>query len=160
VKAIANADNRHQWHSLKNNQERRRFDPMEKVKAEALTSNFVFGNDARIDRVERSSGLLKIHVTGGLGEQGCVITFENPLGFRVVDERDLMEYWPVCSTPAGWIFQIHSGGWLEQERRRPGSLMPDTYPDVKEYLITSIEDCVSVFSLDAPTLTALPSDLA
>jgi hypothetical protein len=80
------------------------------------------------------------------------VSFENPLGFRVVEERDLMEYWPVCSTPAGWLFRIHSGGWLE-ERTRRGSLMLDMYPDVKEYLITGINDCVSVLSTEMPSLS-------
>jgi hypothetical protein len=81
------------------------------------------------------------------------VTFEAALGFRVVDERDLMEYWPVCSTPAGWLFRILSGGWLDQERTREGSLMLDAYPDVKEHLISVINECVSVFSTEMPKLS-------
>jgi hypothetical protein len=80
------------------------------------------------------------------------VTFENPIGFRAVDERDLLEYWPECSTPAGWLFQILSGGWLDQERKRPGSLI-ETHSDAKEYLIAGMHDCVSVFSNEPPTLT-------
>lgn len=125
---------------------------MEKVTAEALKSNFAFTQGTEIHRIERDQDTLKVYVRGWPDESGCLVTFENPLGFRVVDERDLLEYWPVCSTPAGWLFHILNGGWLDQERKRPGSLI-ETYSGVKEYLITGILDCVSVFSDEDPTLT-------
>lgn len=59
----------------------------------------------------------------------------------------------VCSTPTGWLFRVLSGGWLEQERTRRESLLLDVYPEVKEYLIAGINDCVSVFSTEMPRLS-------
>lgn len=82
-----------------------------------------------------------------------MVSFDDTTGFRVLDERDLMEYWPVCSTPNGWLFDIKEGGWLDQERLRIGNNMLSIYPDVKEYLITGINECVSVFSTVNPELT-------
>jgi hypothetical protein len=96
--------------------------------------------------------MLKVRVSGGVGEPRCLVTFPGVLGYRVLDERDLLEYWPVCSTPAGWLFRILSGGWLEQERSRPGSLIHDAHSDVREYLVASMHECVSVFAYDEPTL--------
>ncbi|WP_256079323.1 hypothetical protein [Massilia sp. YIM B04103] len=126
---------------------------MEKVTAEALESRFAFPKGTEIGRIEQFQCVLKIHVADVNGELGCLVTFENPLGFRVVDERDLMEYWPVCSTPVGWLFRVLSGGWLDQERTRRGSLLLDMYLDVKEYLIAGINDCVPVFSTEMPKLS-------
>ena len=126
---------------------------MEEVKAEALRSNFAFTHPTVIHRIDRSQDTLKVYVSAGLSDFGCLVTFENPIGFRVVDERDLMEYWPVCSTPSGWLFHILGGGWLDQERKRHGSLMLEAYPDVKEYLIAGTNDCVSIFGFGEPTLS-------
>jgi hypothetical protein len=126
---------------------------MEKVRAEALNSNFSFTQGIEIFRIERIPDTLKIYVSGGQGELGCLVTFNAPFGFRVLDERDLLEYWPVCSTGAGWMFHILSGGWMDQDRKRSGSLMLETYPDIREYFIPSMGDCVSVLSDEAPTLT-------
>jgi hypothetical protein len=125
---------------------------IKKVTAQPLESRFVFAHGTEIGRIEHSQNGLKIYVFDVQGESGCLVTFENSLGFRVVDERDLMEYWPVCSTPTGWLFNIQGGGWLDQERTRLGSLMLDMYPGVKEYLVTGINECVSIFSIEAPML--------
>ncbi|MEM4987524.1 hypothetical protein V8G57_09015 [Collimonas sp. H4R21] len=126
---------------------------MKKVTAQPLESSSIFTHGTEIGRIEyHCQDGLKIYVNDVQGESGCLVTFENALGFRVVDERDLMEYWPVCSTPTGWLFNIRGGGWLDQERARSGSLMLEMYPDVKEYLVTGINECVSVFSVEGPTL--------
>jgi hypothetical protein len=125
---------------------------MEKVMARALESSLAFANDMEILRIVRIPDALRVYLGNGVGKPGCMVTFDDPLGFRVVDERDLMEYWPVCSTPAGWLFEILGGGWRDQERTRPGSLMLASYPDVREFLVTSMGDCVSVFTCKEPTL--------
>jgi hypothetical protein len=35
--------------------------------------------------------------------------FPEIVGFRVLDERDLMEFWPECSSPHGKLFEILAG---------------------------------------------------
>lgn len=78
---------------------------------------------------------------------GCwVVHFKNVEGVRILDERDLLEYWPSCSTRNGSLYRIHSGGWIEQESRREGFLLRD----VCEYLVTSFHECVSVLAYDIP----------
>ena len=123
---------------------------MNKVKAALLpfSSNWSFPRGADVVRVEYALGALKILLRGP--ENAVVVDFENTIGFRVLDERDMMEYWPVCSTPNGWLFEIDTGGWLSQERERHGSCIGAMYPEAKEYLVTGEDDCVSVLSTQAP----------
>lgn len=126
---------------------------MKKVAAHSLEPEFAFVRGTEITRIEYLPlDGLKIHVADVYGESGCIVTFDFTMGFRVLDERDLMEYWPICSTPMGWLFNIQEGGWLDQDRPRPGSCMLDMFPDAKEYLIAGINECVSVFSTENPKL--------
>lgn len=53
---------------------------MEEVKAEALRSNFVFTHPTVIHRIDRSQDTLKVYVSAGLSDCGCLVTFENPIG--------------------------------------------------------------------------------
>jgi hypothetical protein len=83
-----------------------------------------------------------------------VFLFTDAVGFRVLDEGDLLEFWPACSTaPGGGLFEIHGGGWLEQESRRKGFMSSSTRPALREFLVTGQNDCVGVFAFTAPELT-------
>jgi hypothetical protein len=84
------------------------------------------------------------------------VRFLGAEGHRVLDEGDLLEYWPHCSTPNGSIFRIESDGWFEQESRRQGFLKRDTQPQMPEYFITGENACVSVLSHVPPELFELP----
>lgn len=80
-----------------------------------------------------------------------LVVFQNVQGFRVLDERDLMEFWPEFSTPAGWAFRIVSGGWYDHEAKRVGCfLLPDVVPAAREFFFTGCNDCVSVIAIDEP----------
>ena len=80
-----------------------------------------------------------------------LVVFQNVQGFRVLDERDLMEFWPKFSTPAGWAFRITKGGWYDHESKRVRCfLIPEVAPEAKEFLFTGCNDCVSVISIDDP----------
>lgn len=134
---------------------------MKNVTAHPLESEFAFPRGTEVARIayEPSDGL-KIHVAAMHGDSGCIVTFRDTLGFRILDERELMEYWPICSTPCGWIFNIEEGGWLDQERSRAGTSMSELFPDTKEYLINGINECVSVFSSAPPVLQSYqPSNM-
>jgi hypothetical protein len=84
------------------------------------------------------------------------VTFDGVLNLRVVDERDLMEYWPTCSSPNGWLFEIFEGGLLDQERARQGSLIGALNGEVTEYLITGACQCVSVLTTGEPKVIVGP----
>jgi len=80
-----------------------------------------------------------------LGVGGSVV-FDNVLGFRVLDEADLLEFWPHCSAQNGGLFQIDDGGWLSQESARDGFLSRRAAHAVFEFFITGPNSCVNVIT--------------
>lgn len=125
---------------------------MAQIIARPLQCEHAFPHGAEVVRVEYALGNLLIYVQGFENSPSVVVEFEDTIGYRVLDERDLLEYWPECSTPNGWLFEIISGGWLSQEALRRGSLITDTTPEAKEYLVTGANDCVSVICFSEPTV--------
>jgi hypothetical protein len=123
---------------------------MQKVTAKALPVNYRYPHGTEVLRIEYSLGNLAVHVVGLENEPSVTVNFEGVVGFRVLDERDFMEYWPVCSTPQGWLFEIATGGWLAQENERQGSCVTAMYSDIKEYLVTGEDDCISVLARQEP----------
>ena len=79
------------------------------------------------------------------------VTFDSPVGYRVLDEGDLLEFWPECSTSNGWLYEIKSGGWLEQESNRTGFISAHN-SEVFEYFVIGTNYCVSVFGWEAPSI--------
>ena len=79
---------------------------MVKVTAKALPIDYQYPHGSDVLRIEYSLGNLTVYVEGLANEPSFAVEFEDVQGFRVLDERDLMEYWPVCSTPNGWLFEI------------------------------------------------------
>ncbi|GAA68377.1 MULTISPECIES: hypothetical protein [Pseudoalteromonas] len=77
------------------------------------------------------------------------IIFEDPAGFRVLDEGDLLEFWPDCSLQAGWLHEINSDGWFDLEKNRNGFLLADN-AKVTEYLVVGVNYCVSILAWEKP----------
>ncbi len=77
------------------------------------------------------------------------ISFDAPAGYRVLDEGDLLEFWPDCSSSNGWLYEISSDGWLDQEKERKG-FCSTADAAVKEYFIIGCNYCVNVFSWEVP----------
>lgn len=82
--------------------------------------------------------------------------FDTCVGFRVLDEGDILEFWTLEPRPSGWLWRIHSGGWFDHEKQRDGFLSsspagPD-WPIPSEFLILGIEYCVSVLAYREPTV--------
>lgn len=77
------------------------------------------------------------------------ISFDAPKGFRVLDEGDLNEFWPLCSTDNGWLYQIVTGGWLDQESKRKG-FISSYYSELKEYFITGEDFCINIIAYEPP----------
>jgi hypothetical protein len=123
---------------------------MVKINAQPIETGIVFSKGSEIVRVEYALGVLRAFVRDINLDSEFVVSFSDAIGFRVLDERDLMEFWPECSTPNGWLFEIHSGGWLSQEASRPGSCLVAMSPAAKEYFITGVDDCLSVICHTAP----------
>lgn len=106
---------------------------------------------AEFSKVSYDLQNLAIHIGGS------VVLFVDAIGFRVLDEGDLLEFWPACSTAHGCgIFEIHDGGWLEQESTRKGFISSCSRPALREFLVTGPDDCVGVLAFSAPELKVVP----
>ena len=73
------------------------------------------------------------------------VDFDVVSGFRVLDEGDLLEFWAPDVRAPGWLWRVTGGGWLDLECTRSGFLRRDV-PEMKEYLVAGVNDCVSVFA--------------
>ncbi len=63
------------------------------------------------------------NLTIGLADEdrnSILVVFQKVHGFRLLDERDLQEFWPVCSKSVGWALRIIKGGWCDHEKRGSG----------------------------------------
>ena len=77
------------------------------------------------------------------------VVFRNVVGFRVLDERDLCEFWPDYSEPQGWLWEVLSGGWIDLERRRPLFNSHEFCAPLREFLIVD-DKCVSILCGQPP----------
>lgn len=66
----------------------------------------------------------KATITVGGPDRGPIgfIDFQNVVGPRVLDESDLLKFWPTCSGEGVDLFRVFEGGWLAQESIGPGFL--------------------------------------
>ncbi len=84
------------------------------------------------------------------------VVFHQPAGFRVLDERDLCEFWNTYSEPNGWLYEVEEGGWLELEMHRRLFNSPDFFPGLREYLLVD-DTCISVLTIRPPEIIDLGS---
>ena len=128
------------------------------VVAHVIPVEPTFRSGSEIVRIAYELGRLELTVRALDGGMAAQVTFAHVSGFRVLDERDLLNFWPTCSTARGWLFEIASGGWLDQELQREGFIMRPTNRDVTEYFLTGEEDCVNVLARSAPAIELLTKD--
>jgi hypothetical protein len=79
------------------------------------------------------------------------VIFHNPAGFRVLDERDLCEFWENYHEKNGWLYEVEEGGWMELEMVRPLFNSPDFFKGLREYLLVD-DKCVSVLTVQPPEI--------
>lgn len=87
--------------------------------------------------------------TAGAGR--VYVDFKGVVGFRILDEGDLLEFWGESSRPTGWLWRVRRGGWLDEERQRPG-FVSGHREDLAEYMLGGIDACLSVLCLKPPSL--------
>jgi hypothetical protein len=97
-----------------------------------------------------NDGRLTVEVQGP-GFVFASVAFRRPIGFRVLDERDLCEFWDHYHVGNGWLYEVHEGGWQELESHRPLFNAPLCFPGLREFLIVC-DQCVSVMSVEAPEI--------
>jgi hypothetical protein len=86
------------------------------------------------------------------------ITFKNVFGFRVLDERDLCEFWKEYHLKTAWFYEVHEGGWIELEMMRQYFSTPSIYPKVREFFIVC-DSCLSVLTTQEPDIDSIGSDI-
>ena len=86
------------------------------------------------------------------GHDGVVyFSFDSPIGFRVLDEGDLSDFWANSDkAPLQCVSEVLSGGWLDLESSRDDFLTDSS--DCREYMIGGVNSCVSVISHDPPDI--------
>lgn len=82
------------------------------------------------------------------------IHFEVARGFRVLDEGDLLAYWQAKVFEPGYcLYEITSGGWLEQENQFPDMLtVTNAVGHFREWFICTANNCVNVLSVHPPLI--------
>jgi hypothetical protein len=104
---------------------------------------------------ERDASDLLVGLVLSDGSEASLV-FSSPVGFRVLDERDLLEFWNDFSEPNGWLWEVLGGGWLELESAREGFLDRDLLPELREFLVVG-DMCVSVICARPPVLVGCSS---
>jgi len=117
--------------------------------AMSLASSPIGGKPYEITKIEYDCHILTVDAESGTSR--VKVVFENPMGFRVLDEGDLLEFWPTCSADNGWLYEITQGGWLPLEATRGGFLLADRN-DVREFFMAGENDCVSVLAVEPPAI--------
>jgi len=87
------------------------------------------------------------------------VVFRLPVGFRVMNEGDLLEFWENYKPGSDWLCRVHEGGWNDLESTRDGYLSRHQ-PGLQEYLVVGRNECVSILSYEQPTIVyAAPLDV-
>ncbi len=106
----------------------------------------------------------------GTAEVGDIeLRFEPTIGFRVLDELQLCEFWSDYHMKNGWLWQVNEGGWIELEQMRDSFLAAELSESaaqkmeqkvaeqnrLREYLVVSLTSCVSVMTVGPPTIRCI-----
>ena len=120
------------------------------MKASIIEFTSYSGNNTYIESVNYDLDYLKVVVVADSNLR-IEVCFHQPIGFRCLDEGDLLEFWANNKITSNWFLQIHGSGWLAQESHREGFLSKDT--ELNEYLVKGSNDCLNVLSTDKPLIS-------
>lgn len=122
---------------------------MHRVIAEAIDTGHTFKSSVDLTNVRLDWGELVITLTCGGDRKVAMARFSEIMGFRLLDEGDLLEFWPACARDNGWLYRIKEHGWSDLEASRPGFLLEQGLGLV-EYFISSENNCISILSSAVP----------
>lgn len=80
------------------------------------------------------------------------LIFRDVIAFRVIDEREITEFWNTYSAPSGWLWEVAEGGYLALERQRASFNVLGL--SLREHLV-GCNDCVNVLSCHSPEFMSL-----
>ena len=122
------------------------------MKASAIEFTKYSGNSTYIESLNYDLDFLKVVIVA-MSNIRIEVSFHQPIGFRCLDEGDLLEFWGNTEITSNWILQLHESGWLDQECNRDGFLSKDT--ELKEFLVKGRNDCLNVLSTENPNISLL-----
>ncbi|MBF9140156.1 hypothetical protein [Hymenobacter properus] len=124
---------------------------------ETIVQDFHSPVVAGLNYVGKASQLIIYYCSNGNEEVDYEIIFDSPRGFKLLDEGDMHDYWESEIIRNNWLFEIESGGWLDRADASGGFISKAL--GFREFLISGIDDCVSVISNTDPVIskTALSS---
>ena|ERR1700710_84257 len=124
---------------------------MSQLDAEVIETGQSFRERAYVSEVRYDTKTLVVTVTSPTEAKATAVAFTGVVGFRVLDEGDLLDFWPACAANHGWLFRIRKNGWLDQEIAR-GGFVHDNASGLTEYFIAGQNECISVLAGEAPEL--------
>lgn len=125
---------------------------MQLVDAETV-ENWVFQSPVDITHVRFEWGELVVTLLSGGDRKVAIVKFSEVVGFRLLDEGDLLEFWPGCARANGWLYLVRKNGWFDLESSRSG-FTRDKSDALFEYFISSQNSCLSVLSGERPKVEA------
>jgi hypothetical protein len=124
---------------------------MQLVDAAVIENIYKFQSSVDITSVHFECSELVVKLISGGDRTAVTVRFSEVAGFRLLDEGNLLEFWPACAAVKGWLFLIRKNGWFDLESSRPGFLLEKGL-GLSEYFIASQNSCLSVLSGRAPTV--------
>jgi hypothetical protein len=103
-----------------------------------------------VEVVSYSADGLRLLVSTPVGTAS--VQFDECIGFRVLDELDLTEFWTECSLKVGWLFEVRQGGWKDLESTRP-SFYRGRLQWMREFMLIGTDACVSVIAKEPPKVS-------
>lgn len=86
----------------------------------------------------------------GSSSPGLRVDFRGLVGYRVLDERDLPQYWHSAGTARAHsdclLYEVTSGGWADDQMAQSPVMAAGFYSKLREWVVVSDDWCVSVLS--------------
>jgi hypothetical protein len=123
-----------------------------KPKVREFNLNFLNNSLPEINNINYDLWTLKITLYFSEISRPIYIIFKDIVGFRVLDEGNLLEFWDNEVRTSGWIWKVESGGWFELEKLRSGFLAQYHGNSHNEFLISGINDCISIIAESDPVI--------
>lgn len=125
------------------------------LQANVVQGTPLLGASLDLEHVLSKPGELELHLLGastdGVAAE-VLVHFQEVIGYRCLDETDLLEFWPTCALANGWLYEIGAGGWRDLESHRTGFSSRSALFH-REFLVTTRDECFSVISKSPPTVS-------
>ena len=125
----------------------------ENPKIESISSQHFAELTPEIVNVDYDLWTLRITLSfSKINKPVVYVIFKNVIGFRLLDEGSLLEFWGK-GRANGWLWKVKSGGWFDLERSRKGFVEGYIENESREeYLVAGINDCLNVIALNEPEI--------